>query len=154
MENREKQGMRAERRLNATKLALAAAALIAFFLLGYIPASMSARSSQERNSQLEYDLSLADLRGQIGMASYEANQNNYASAAQRSTGFFNGLREVIDHTSDQTLKQDLERILARRDEITANLAAANPAVKEKLAQAFVDLFQVTAARPSRQSSSS
>lgn len=150
MENREEQGIRADqKRLNATKLALAAAALIAFFLLGYIPASMSARTAQERNSQLEYDLRLADLRGQLGMASYETNQNNYASAAQRSTGLFNGLREAIDHTTDQTLKQDLEQILARRDEITANLAAANPAVKDKLAQAYVDLFQITAARPGR-----
>jgi hypothetical protein len=147
MENREEPGMRADqKRFNATKLALAAAALIAFFLLGYIPANMSARSAQERNSQLEYDLRLADLRGQLGMASYEVNQNNYASAAQRSTRLFNGLRAAIDNTSDQTLKQDLERILARRDEITANLAAANPAVKDKLAQAYVDLFQITVAR--------
>jgi hypothetical protein len=35
------------------------------------------------------------------MASYEANQNNYANAAQHSTRFFSGLREAIDDTSDE-----------------------------------------------------
>ena len=78
------------------------------------------------------------------MASYEVNRNNYASAAQQSTEFFNALRDAISTTSDVTLKQNLEKFFTRRDEITTNLAQADPAVKEKLAQAYADFFQITA----------
>ncbi len=150
MENREKPATREDKKpFNVKKLAVAAGVLIAAFLLGYIPSCVSARNAQERNIRLQYNLRLADLRGQLGMASYEANQNNYSNAAQHSTEFFNGLRETINNTSDETLKQSLERILARRDEITSNIAEANPAVKEKLAQAYADFFQITAAQQSQ-----
>lgn len=130
--------------INLTKLAVAAGVLLAVFSLGYIPSCVSARSAEERNVRLQNNLKLADLRGQLGMASYEVNRNNYASAAQHSTEFFNGLRETINIASDATLKQNLEKFLARRDEITTNLAQADPAVKEKLAQAYADFFQITA----------
>jgi hypothetical protein len=77
------------------------------------------------------------------MTSYEANRNNFASAAEMSTDFFNGLKETIDTTADAALKQKLQPISARRDEITTNLAQADPSVKEKLAQMYADLFLVT-----------
>jgi hypothetical protein len=151
MEDREKPETRKNhKRFNVKMIALAAAALIAVFLLGYIPANESARNARKRIDRLEHDLRLADLRGQLGMASYEANRNNYANGAQHSTAFFNGLRETINNTDDQTLKQNLERIIARRDEITSNLAEADPAVKEKLARAYADLFRITAAQQSRE----
>lgn len=136
---------RHQRSITPTKLAVIAGALIAVFLLGYVPARMSARNAQESNIRLQNELRLGNLEGHLGMASYEANQNNYANAAQHSTRFFSGLRAAIDDTSDETLKRDLERILARTDEITANIAEADPAVKEKLAQAYADFFQLTAA---------
>ncbi|MEK6323763.1 MAG: hypothetical protein AABN33_19140 [Acidobacteriota bacterium] len=149
MENRNKPAPRPaaqgdHKPFNLTKLAVAAGALIAVFSLGYIPSCVSARSAEERNIRLQNNLKLADLRGQLGMASYEANRNNYASAAQHSTEFFNGLRETINNASDATLRQYLEKFLARRDEITTNLSQADPAVKEKLAQAYADFFQITA----------
>jgi hypothetical protein len=130
--------------IDLKKVAVAAGILIAVFALGYIPSCVSARSAEERSTRLQRSLRLSDLQGHLGMASYEANRNNYASAAQQSTEFFNGLREMIDNTGDATLKQSLEKVLARRDEITTNLAQADPAVKEKLAQAYADFFQITA----------
>ena len=151
MSNREEPATREkQKRFDVKKLAVVAGALIAVFLLGYIPSRMSARNAQDQIIRLHDDLRLADLRGELGMASYEANQNNYANAAQHSTAFFNGLREAITNASDQTLKQNLEGMLARRDEITANLAEANPAAKEKLAQAYAEFFQLTAVRQSRE----
>ena len=128
------------------KVGVAAGILIAVFALGYIPSCVSARGAEERSTRLQRNLKLTDLQGHLGMASYEANRNNYASAAQQSTEFFNGLRETSDNTADTVLKQSLEKILARRDEITTNLAQADPAVKEKLAQAYADFFQITAAQ--------
>jgi len=133
------------------KVGIAAAVLIAVFLLGYIPAQKSARRAQQQNVQLENSLRLAELRGQLGMASYEANRNNYASAAQFSTDFFNGLQTAVNNTDDQMLRQKLQSALERRDEIIANLAEANPAVKEKLSQMYADFFQITATQQKKDS---
>jgi len=126
------------------KIAIWGIALIAVFLLGYLPATLSSRRAQAQKSDLAYKLSLEELRSQLGMSSYEANRNNFANAAQFSGEFFNGLRNIVDATRDETLKQKLQAALSRRDEITTHLAEANPVVKEKLAQMYADLYYATA----------
>lgn len=144
MEGKERD-LRKERWLsNFKKLAVAAVVLIFVFLAGFIPSCMSARDAQERSTRLQHKLTLADLHVRLGMTSYEVNRNNYANAAQTSTDFFNGLKVMIDTTTDEGLKQKLQAIGMRRDEITTNLAQADPGVKEKLAQMFADFFQITA----------
>jgi len=145
MENPNKPAPQVNRQpFDLKRVGVAAGILIAVFALGYIPSCVSARSAAEQNIRLQRSLKLSDLQGHLGMASYEANRNNYASAAQQSTEFFNGLREMLNNIDDATLRQNLEKVLARRDEITTNLAQADPAVKEKLAQAYADFFQITA----------
>jgi len=47
------------------------------------------------------------------MASYTADRNNYADAAQYSNQVFDGLLRVITNTEDGTVKQQLQSILAR-----------------------------------------
>jgi hypothetical protein len=128
---------------NPGKLLLGAVVLIAVFSLGYIPSCISARSAQERTARLEQKLKLADLHSLLGMTSYEVNRNNFANAAQMSTDFFNRLTEMLDTATDEPLKQKLQPLSTRRDEITTNLAQADPAAKEKLAQMYADLFQIT-----------
>jgi hypothetical protein len=125
------------------KLALVAGVAILAFLLGYVPSMISSRATEQQKVELEHKLKTAELGGQLAMASYEAGRNNYANAAQFSSQFFDGLREIIGETGDQAIKQKLQEMLARRDEITANLAQADPAVKEKLAQMVADYFQAT-----------
>lgn len=147
MESKEKLPVQKEQWLsNSKKLVVGAGVLIFVFLLGLIPSCIGARNAQERNTQLEHKLRLADLHIRLGMTSYEANRNNYANAAQTSTEFFNGLKETINTTGDEGLKQKLQAISARRDEITTNLAQADPGVKEKLAQMFADFSKVTTAQ--------
>ena len=135
---------------NAKRIAAQAGVLIAVFALGYIPSCVSAGNAKEQNTRLERRLKLVDLHNRLGMTGYEANRNNYANAAQMSSDFFNGLKEMIDTTEDQPLKQKLQPISTRRDEITTNLAQADPGVKEKLAQMYADFFQIT--RTEQQSS--
>ena len=126
------------------KIAIGAAALIVVFLLGYVPSCVGARSAEEQRAELEQKLKMAELRGQLGMASYEANRNNYANATEFSTNFFNGLRNAIDSAEDDTVKKRLQAMMALRDEITTNLAQADPVVKEKLARMYADFYQITA----------
>jgi hypothetical protein len=130
---------------NTKNFLLAAGVLIAVFVAGFLvgdlPSRISASNAKEQNTQLEQKLGLseqrlrlAELRGQMGIMSYEANRNNYAEVSKFSTEFFNGLRETINDTNDEALKQKLAAIVARRDEITTNIAQADSSVKEKLAQ--------------------
>jgi hypothetical protein len=116
------------------KLAIALGALIVAFLLGYIPSSMSSRNALQQNADLKQRLRVADLGGQLAMASYEAN------AAQFSGQFFSGLPGMINETKDYALKQKLQAMLGHKDEITSNPAQVDPALKEKLAQMYAEYF--------------
>ena len=131
------------------KIAAGAAVVICAFLLGYVPSCAGERSANQQKAQLEYKVRLGDLRDKVGMASYEANRNNYANAAQFSGEFFDGLLSLIGDTRDDQFKQKLQQIAARRDEITTNLAQADPVVKEKLAQMYAAFFQATKAEESK-----
>ena len=127
------------------KLAVGAGVLIVAFLLGYVPTSISSRSTQRQNAELEHKLRVADLGNQLAMASYEANRNNYANATEFSSRFFNGLPEIITDSKDQPLRQKLQTMLSHRDEITSNPAQVDQTVKEKLAQMYAEYFQATQA---------
>jgi hypothetical protein len=125
------------------KLAIGVGVLLVAFLLGYIPSSMSARDAQQQNAGLQHKLSLAELGGQLAMASYEANRNNYANATQFSSQFFDGLPKLIADTRDQAVKQQLQSMLARRAEIASNPPQVDETLKEKLASMYADYFRVT-----------
>lgn len=133
------------------KIVIRTVILFTVFLLGYIPSCLSTRSTEGQKAQLEYRLRLAEMLGHLGMASYEVNRNNFANATQYTTKFFNGLQKVSDDSVDKALKQKLQTFVARRDEITSNLAEVNVIVKEKLAQMYADFYQIMIALQSNQS---
>jgi hypothetical protein len=123
------------------RLAIAAGIMVAVFMLGYVPSCIDARSVRDQNAKLHLQLELSELRGRLGMISYEANRNNYGSASQLSTDFFDGLRSALDKTTDARMKDKLRAVLDRRDQITTDLAQVNPVVKEKLADMYAAFSQ-------------
>lgn len=140
----EPQSTKASRRISGNllkKLAIGAVALVAAFLIGYVPSAISSRAARQQNAELEHKLKAAELGSQLAMAGYEAGRNNYANATEFSSRFFSGLGEIINDNNDQSLKQKLQAMLARRDEITSDLAKADQAVREKLAQMYAEYFQ-------------
>lgn len=96
---------------------------------------------QQRVRKLQADLELAELRGTVGLMSQRANGNNFGAAAELSGGFFDGIRESIAKTDNPALKNNLRKILDRRDAVTVGLAQANPAVKEQLAEIYAEFFE-------------
>lgn len=125
------------------KLGIGALALLGAFLLGYVPASLSARAARAEQDRLTHKLVLATLQVQLGMMSYEVNRDNYGLAAQLATPFFDGVRSAIAGPADQDVMPSLQAVLARRDEITSDLAQANAGVKTKIAELYADLFRLT-----------
>ena len=129
------------------------AAVVAIFLAGYLPGRSRARAasvetervssrlqeSQATLAQTQFDLQVARLRGQLGETLHEANANNFSVAADRATAFFDALREAVasPQLAAGDRRQILEAVLARRDEISADLARADAAVKGKLSEMYM-----------------
>ncbi|HVS32975.1 MAG TPA: hypothetical protein VMS98_16135, partial [Thermoanaerobaculia bacterium] len=78
-------------------------------------------------------------RGRLGEVVHEANVNNFAAAAERATVFFNGLSAAVNspQLGSGPRRAVLETSLARRDEISADLARADSGVKAKLAEMYI-----------------
>lgn len=134
----------------SAKAVVGALTIVGVFLLGYAPASLTARAERAERVRLERVVAVSEIQIQLGMMSYEVNRDNYGLAAQVATVFFDRVRAESGGPADQEMTKALQAVLARRDEITSDLALASPAVKAKIAEMYADLFrlaQPTAAPP-------
>lgn len=105
--------------------------IVAAFLAGYVPAKL-------RYNSLEQQYRKARLHRLLGMVLIEVQLNNYGTARERATEFFNAVAETASHADSRT-RQRLESIQSRRDEIIADLTAMNPEVTSKVRGIFVEL---------------
>jgi hypothetical protein len=131
------------------RVLIAVGVLAAVFLAGYLPQQQNARKARRETARLELELSLARLQGKLGMMSYEASRNNFANAAALSSEFFDGLRESLVNpvlAGDASRKAKLAAVAARRDQVIADLARADPAVKDTLVGMYVELSEALAER--------
>jgi hypothetical protein len=130
------------------------AGVIVMFLAGYIPGWLQARRANQasgecaqRQAELQatlaktqFDLEIARLRGRLGDVLHQTNANNFGLAAQQATAFFDALQAAAASTqlaAGSARRGVIEPILARRDEISADLARADQGVKAKLAEMYV-----------------
>jgi len=135
-----------------------AAALVLLFLAGYVPGHRRARRAMEESrqtaqrlgqaqselTQTQFDLQTARLRGQLGEVLYDANASNFGYAASRATAFFDGVRALLNSShlaAAPDRRKILEAVLARRDEISADLARADQGVRAKLAELYMQFGQ-------------
>ena len=119
------------------KVLVVAAALIAVFLLGFVPQAMKASRLDSELKQSRDALAGAGLRDLAGLAYVEANQKNFGLAAVTAGQYFNRVREVSNQVQDATRRKALEDLLAPRDRITASLAKGDTAVIGDLQDLFL-----------------
>ena len=119
------------------KAIVIAVALVAVFLLGFIPQYVKANrlDSELRRSREAY--AGAELRDLIGLAYLQANQKNYGLAAETSGRFFSRVPEIANQMQDATHRKAVEDLLAPRDRITAELAKGDAAVVGDLQDLFI-----------------
>jgi len=98
----------------------------------YWQVHQKAETAESRAMDLEERLRLAELRTQLGTIIFEAQNQNFGRARDLSTEFFNELSQAASTTQDAALRQQLEAILQRRDEFTADLTSLNPKAAAKL----------------------
>jgi hypothetical protein len=97
------------------------------------------RTSKSQVSQLQQQLQVSRLHGELGLLILEVEQSNFGKARQFSTRFFEDLLAVLRETREEASRPSLEAIRQRRDEITADLAQSNPEVGKKLRQIYGEL---------------
>lgn len=125
------------------KHVLIAAALIALaFLIGYIPNELGSRRLAQELRRTELDLRLANLHRQLGMASHEAQRNNYGVAGDLARRFFDGCRTTVPefrYDSRPRTQIALQGYAQSGDVILGELANGDPAVKERLASMYITM---------------
>lgn len=112
------------------------------FALGYAPKEWERRKLAERLAQTELDLRLANLHRQLGLASYEAQRNNFASAAEAARAFFEGCRTVTrdyDFEGQPRTKLALQTYASSGDVLLGQLANADPQAKERLGSLYATM---------------
>ena len=119
------------------KIIVAAVALIAVFLVGFVPQYAKAVRLESELRQSRQEAAGAEIRDLIGLAYVQASQKNYGLAAETSSRFFNRVRELANQTPDANRRKAL------RDKITAELAKGDAAVMGDLQELFVKTREST-----------
>lgn len=120
------------------KAILWSALLLSGFLLGFVPQFLSVRRTEDelRSARRDLDscrltMELARVRDLAARIYLETSRKNFGTASEHASRFFDEVRSLAQRTEDARLKSSLEELLARRDGITASLAAAEaPALQE------------------------
>ena len=112
------------------------------FLGGYVPKEIETRRLTQDLRTETLELRLADLHRQLGVASHEAQRNNFASAATAARGFFEGVRAVSkehDFSAEPRTQIALSAYGSQGDVILGQLANADPAAKGTLASLYLTM---------------
>ena len=125
------------------KIIMTAIALVAVFLLGFVPQRIKANRLETELRQFRQEIAEVQLRDLIGLAYVQANQKNYGLAAETSSRFFSRVREMANQTQAASSRKALEDLLALRDKVTAELAKGDAAVMGDLQELFVKTRQAT-----------
>jgi hypothetical protein len=125
------------------KAIVIAVALVAVFLLGFVPQYIKANRLDSELRQTREAYAGADLRDLVGLAYLQANQKNYGLAAETVGRYFNRVREVTSQGQDASRLKALEDLLVPRDRITAELAKGDAAVIGDLQELFINTRAAT-----------
>lgn len=130
------------RRSRARTFFLTLFLLAVAFGAGYVPQWLELRRLRETLKTTTMDLRLATLHRELGVASHEAQRNNFASAAEVAGRFFSGCAELANSepfTGDERTHVALTGYASQRDEVMALLAASDPAARERLAGLYLTM---------------
>lgn len=141
MDNREDVRTSSRGMSRAQRLGLIAAAVVIAFLAGFVPQWLRVQTLVEELEEARLEIVTLELQTRLGAALSEAQRGNYERARQLMTGFFSGLQErsaEIGPSPQQ--RQELEALLAQRDEVITLLSRAQPESSSRLNMMFSRYF--------------
>lgn len=119
------------------------------FAAGYVPQWLELRRLRETLTTSSMELRLATLHRELGVASHEAQRNNFASAGEAAGRFFDDCAKLANtepFVDDARTRVALSGYAAQRDEVMALIAAGDPAARERLASLYLTMNGVLARR--------
>lgn len=122
------------------------------FGAGYVPQWLELRRLRESYKTASLDLRLATLHRELGVASHEAQRNNFASASEAASRFFTGCAELTNRETfadEERTRVALTSYVSQRDEVMPLLAAGDPAARERLAGLYLAMNGVLMRRGSK-----
>jgi hypothetical protein len=130
-------------------IVVAALLMLIAFAAGFIPNELANRRLASTLQTAMLDLRLANLHRQLGVASHEAQRNNFTVASEAARVFFDGCRTLTQEyafAGQPRTKNALTAYGAQGDVILGELANGDPMVKEKLASLYLTMNGVLARR--------
>jgi len=128
-----------------SKLLMLLILLLIAFLAGFVPNYQRSRElerqlseSQSRFAELDGRLRLSVLENELGMILVDVLQNNFGTAKERASNFFNRIHETQTATTDDSLQKRMNSALKRRDEIIADLTSLNPQTADKITALYLE----------------
>jgi len=100
--------------------------------------------TEQQLREARFQVRLGELRDLSARLYWQVNRNNFDTAGEISTRYFDALRRLSDSVPGSELASSLEELLARRDEVTARLARADSGVGSMIEQIFVQTHNATA----------
>ncbi|HUE97582.1 MAG TPA: hypothetical protein VMN39_13055 [Longimicrobiaceae bacterium] len=114
------------------KIGLLVAALVVVFLLGFLPQWTRVRNLEGELRQAHVEIVTLDLQGRLGAALAESQRGNYEQARQLMTEFFSVLQIRAGEIGGPARQQEIQAILAERDELITLLSRAQPEASSRL----------------------
>lgn len=123
------------------KVIIAGIVLVAVFLLGFAPQYMARRelrgdlaTASDRIDTYEWNARYHRLFELAALMQLEASALNYGLANQHAAAYFAQAEELAAGARTAEAREELDRILTRRDEIMGPLARGDAAVLPELQQ--------------------
>ncbi len=121
-----------------------AIALVAF-LLGFLPAWLSARGYENERDAAVKTLRPSVLQNTLATATINARRGEFEQARQQTSDFFTDLRAEFDREETAFSPQQgeaVQKILAQRDETITQLARNDAAAVDRLTDLYFAFMQV------------
>jgi hypothetical protein len=123
--------------------------MVLAFLAGFVPKELELRRTRAKLATASLDLQLSDLHRRLGVASHEAQRNNFGLAMTEARAFFEGCRKLTYQQrfeGQPRTKLALTAYGTQGDTILGQLANADPMAKQRLASLYLTMNGVLARR--------
>lgn len=127
------------------RVGIVGAIAFAAFLLGFLPAWLSARNNENERDAVQKILRKSVLQNILATATINARRGEFEQARQQTSDFFTDLRAEVDREETAFSPQQLEvvqPILAQRDETITQLARGNVTAVDILTDLYFAFVQV------------
>lgn len=136
-------------RTSPRKVLAVLALLVAAFLGGYVPQKLRGDRQEETLRTTTLDLELALAHRDLGVAALEAQRANYANAGTAARRFFDRCAKLAQDpglADEPRTRGALGSYAASRDEISVQLATADPQIAQRLASLYFTMDGVLTRR--------